>query len=110
MRKLEIYSNGIFAGLLTETDNRKYIFWYDDCYLGSDEPPVSLTLPKRKGDFLSDYLFPFFASLLPEGANKRMICRNNHIDEKDAMGLLTFFSGKEFIGSISVKTINETTP
>ena len=108
MRQLKIYNNNIFAGILTETDNMSYEFTYDASYVSSTEPCISLTLPKRNETYKSDYLFPFFANILPEGANKKNICRRHHIDETDAMGLLTFFSGKDFIGSISVESLNST--
>lgn len=106
MRQLHIYNNKVFAGILTETDDKKYEFAYDGVYVNSKEPCISLTLPKRTEPYHSDFMFSFFANILPEGANKKWICRRYHIDESDDMGLLTFFSGKDFIGSISVETIN----
>lgn len=105
MRQLEILSNGILAGVLTETDSRKYIFKYDSNYAVSCHPSISLTLPKQQVVFHSDYLFPFFANLLPEGANKSYLCRKLHIDEEDGMGVLMAFSGKDFIGSIGVRIV-----
>ena len=86
MRIAEIYSNDVLAGILTETDDRHYHFVYDDSYIRSSLPSISMTLPKQKKTFYSDYLFPFFANLLPEGANKEYICRRYHIDETDDMG------------------------
>lgn len=105
MRQLEILSNDVLAGILTETDDRKYVFVYDDSYINSDMSSISMTLPKNEKEFHADYLFPFFANILPEGANKDYICRRFHIDEDDSMGLLMAFSGKDFIGSIGVRTI-----
>ena len=106
MRQLIITCNDQNAGVLTEYDDRHYTFVYDDEYLVSNNPSISITLPKRKEEFSSPYLFPFFTNLLPEGANKRYICRRNHIDDKDQMGLLTSFTGKDFIGNIGVRIIN----
>ena len=103
MRSLQIYSNDILAGVLTKTDDRQYIFVYDNVYADSSMPSISMTLPKQEKEFHSPYLFPFFANILPEGANKNYICRRFHIDEEDDMGLLMTFSGKDFIGSIGVK-------
>ncbi len=103
MRQLCIYNNNVFAGILTETEERHYEFTYDTEYVNSNESCISLTMPKQNETFHSEFLFPFFANLLPEGANKRFICRRNHIDETDDMGLLMFFSGKDFIGSITVE-------
>lgn len=76
MRKLDIYFNDKKAGVLTEqTPGRGYSFSYDDGYLRSDGYPISATLPKRSEPYRSDYLFPFFSNLLPEGANRKVICR-----------------------------------
>lgn len=105
MRQLKIICNNVKAGVLTETDDRQYIFVYDTDYVNSSNPSVSLTLPKRKEQFLSAYLFPFFSNLLPEGANKRYICRRERIDENDYMGLLASFAGKDFIGNIGVDKV-----
>ena len=105
MRQLEILSNDTLAGLLTETDDRKYQFVYDDSYVKSELPSISMTLPKNQKAFHSEYLFPFFANILPEGANKNYICRRFRIDEDDSMGLLMAFAGKDFIGSIGVRTV-----
>lgn len=41
--------------------------------------------------------------MLPEGANKRIVCREHKIDENDLFGLLNCFSGKDIIGAITVK-------
>lgn len=64
-----------------------------------------MTLPKNLKSFHSEYLFPFFANILPEGANKSYICRRFRIDEDDTMGLLMAFAGKDFIGSIGVRAL-----
>ncbi len=69
-------------------------------------PPISVTLPKQITAYYSDYLFPFFSNMLPEGANRRVICRSLRIDENDSFGLLDAMAGKEFIGAINVRRIN----
>lgn len=52
MRQAMVYSNGIAAGTLTETDDGKYIFKYDASYLADDSrKAVSLSLPKRSEAF-----------------------------------------------------------
>ena len=33
MRQAKVYTNGILAGILTETDERNYLFQYDDSFL-----------------------------------------------------------------------------
>ena len=49
MRIVEIYRNGILAGLLTEENRKHYTFRYDDNYFMDDsKPAISLTLPKTQ--------------------------------------------------------------
>lgn len=101
-RKLLIYSNNVQAGTLTQLSPNEYEFVYDAEYCKGKGAPLSPTLPISTDVYRSKFLFPFFANLLPEGANKRTICRLLHIDERDYFSLLSSFAGKDFIGSISV--------
>lgn len=101
-KKLHIYSDKTFAGTLTQISPREYEFAYDKDYCRGKNIPLSPTMPLTMDVYRSSYLFPFFANLLPEGANKHTICRHLHIDEHDLFSLLASFSGKDFIGNISV--------
>ena len=106
MRQLGIYNNDIFAGVLTElAPGKGYVFVYDPGYLASGGNPVSVTLPLHPAPYEADHLFPFFVNLLPEGANRSMICRQNRIDADDLFGLLAVMSGKDFIGAVNVRTL-----
>ncbi len=106
MRQAEVFVNKIFAGILTETDNGHYIFRYDDAYLiNSCFPAISLAFPKRKEEYVSDELFPFFFNMLSEGANKAMQCRTLKIDENDAFGLLLATAKYDTIGAITINEI-----
>ncbi len=97
------------AGVLTEmAPGRGYTFIYDAAYLASDRPPVSVTLPKRPEAYESDYLFPFFTNMLPEGANRRIICRSLQIDERDFFGLLSAMADQDFIGAVDVRKFHDT--
>ena len=65
MRVAEVFTNGVLAGTLLETDEGKYIFKYDNAYLlDSRNRAISLSLPKRKEAFIADELFPFFYNML----------------------------------------------
>ncbi len=104
MRALDVYSNDIRAGLLIEkTPGEEYHFTYDSHFLEVDLPPISLTLPKRKEAYKSKHLFPFFTNLLPEGANRKVICRDERIDEHDFFGMLMATVGTDIIGAINFK-------
>ncbi len=104
MRQLLVYNNDTFAGTLTElVRGGRCRFQYDDAYLASPLQPVSFTMPKRQEPYEADYLFPFFTALLPEGANRRYICRSKHIDEQDLFGLLDAMAGADFIGAVNIR-------
>ncbi len=104
MRKLAVYMNNHKAGVLTENvPGSGYSFCYDDSYLSTSLSAISVTLPKRKEKFESDHLFPFFTNMLPEGANRRVICRSQKIDEQDFFGMLMAMADKDFIGAVNIK-------
>ena len=106
MRQLGVYNNDVLAGVLTEqAPGKGYVFAYDPAYLASGASPVSVTLPLQSAPYESESLFPFFVNLLPEGANRTVICRKFRIDEEDLFGLLTAMSGGDFIGAVSVRPI-----
>ena len=106
MRQLGVYNNEVLAGVLTEqAPGKGYVFAYEPDYLGSGGVPVSVTLPLQSAPYESESLFPFFVNLLPEGANRTVICRKYRIDEEDLFGLLTVMSGGDFIGAVSVKPL-----
>ena len=106
MRVAEVFTNGVLAGTLSETDEGKYIFKYDDAYLlDSRNRAISLSLPKRKEAFIADELFPFFYNMLSEGANKALQCMTLKIDENDAFGLLLATADNDTIGAITVKPL-----
>ena len=44
--------------------------------------------------------------MLPEGANRRAICRSLKIDENDYFGLLDAMAGKDFIGAVNIRRID----
>lgn len=107
MRSLAVYNNDILAGILTEdAPGRGYVFSYEESYLASGGNPVSFTLPLRRKPYESEALFPFFSNMIPEGANRTMICRANRIDEEDLFGVLTAMAGKDTIGSVNVRRID----
>jgi HipA-like protein len=105
IKKAEVYYNNSLAGSLVK-ENGKYYFKYSDDYLTDDnKPAISLSLPKRKEAFVSDFLFPFFFGLLAEGDNKELQCRILKIDENDNFTRLLKTAGKDTIGGVTVKEI-----
>ncbi len=106
MRQAEIYFKGEKAGLLTQLDNGNFIYEYNDLWISDDsKPPISLTLPKNKKKYKSDYLFPFFYNMLPEGTNKQVVCKHMRIDNDDFFSLLLITARYDTIGAVTVKKI-----
>lgn len=105
MRQCEVYNNSIKAGVLTEKSATQYEFVYDANYLASGTPAISLTLPLQAEPIECPHLFPFFASLLSEGANRETQCGLLHIDADDDFGLLLATAGVDTIGAITVKPL-----
>lgn len=106
MKKLAVYNNDTKAGILTELNpGVGYVFEYCEDYLKSSLPPVSVNFPKRAEPYTSEYIFPFFSNMLPEGGNRRVICRAFRIDEEDLFGLLEVMADQDFIGAVNVRKI-----
>lgn len=106
MRQCEVYVHGIKAGVLTENDDREYVFVYDEAYLlGEKNPPVSLTLPLREEPYQSPYLFPYFFNMLSEGENRQIQSQLLHIDAEDDFGILLATAQYDTIGAVTVKPI-----
>ncbi|HEY4291402.1 MAG TPA: HipA N-terminal domain-containing protein [Puia sp.] len=107
MRSVEVYRNGILAGRLTEENAGSYMFRYDDRYLAdTQQPAVSLTLPKTHEEYHAAHLFPFFYNMLSEGVNRKLQCRVFKIDENDDFGLLSATAQVDTIGAVTVKPVN----
>lgn len=109
MRKAEVYCHDILAGTLTEeVPGKNYTFIYNKVYLSDpSHEPISLTMPLTTTPYKSEYLFPFFTNMLPEGANRKIVCRSWRLDEKDFFGLLLKIATFDTIGAVTVKDITE---
>lgn len=104
MRIAQILYKGERAGILTQLDNGSFHFTYNEDWLSDNsKPSISLTLPKSQIEFESGALFPFFYHLLPEGINKRMICKIYKIDENDAFGILLQASKVDTVGAVTIE-------
>lgn len=107
MRRAKVYCKNIEAGTLTEESRNSYVFQYNKDYLQDpDAPSVSITMPRRKAPYKSERLFPFFANMTSEGANKRLQCMMLKIDEDDNFGLLLAGSNMDGIGAVRVKAVS----
>lgn len=109
MRQCKVLINRKYAGLLTETDKPcEYVFKYDESYLMSESEPVCLAMPLRKEEYRSPYLFPYFANLLSEGANRDLQSRYLRIDKEDDFGILLETAQYDTVGIVTVSPIDKT--
>lgn len=103
MRKAEVLYKKEVAGILTQIDDGSFLFRYTNTWFQAiDKPSISLTLPKNNQEYKSDFLFPFFYNMLPEGSNKQVVCFELRIDSKDAFGLLLATTKSDTIGAVQV--------
>ena len=87
--------------------DKTYEFAYNKSYLASrNNPAISLSFPKRAEPYRSAVLFPFFNNLLPEGANRRTLCRMHRVDEKDYFGMMEMICDMDCIGNVTLKKTN----
>ncbi len=104
MRQVDVYYGDVFAGQLVERKKGEYVFTYDDAFLkDKSTPPVSVNMPKSQKVYLSDKIFPVFTNMLPEGTNRKTLCRKNKVDEKKFFGILEMICGKDAIGKYVLK-------
>ena len=103
MRQCRVFVHDIEAGILQETDDRKYIFTYKNHY--SDDP-VCIAMPVRSEAYNSNYLFPYFFNMLSEGANRELQSIVHHIDENDDFGILLATAHTDTIGAVTIKRID----
>lgn len=108
MRQANVYYKGERAGVLIQDDQGKFTFRYLDSWISDDKnPAISLRFPKANREYHSDYLFPFFYNMLPEGTNKAIVCKHMKIDTDDYFGLLLTTAVYDTIGAITITKIEE---
>jgi serine/threonine-protein kinase HipA len=106
MREAKVLFKDEEAGILTQHDNGSFTFCYLDEWLNEkDKPNISLTLTKGEQPFHSEFLFPFFYNMLPEGSNKQVVCKLNRIDKEDYFGLLMTTAKNDSIGAVRIVKI-----
>lgn len=104
MRQATILYKGKEAGILKQHDDGSFTFRYLDAWLAeSENPSISLTLPRSQPQYHAEYLFPFFYNMLPEGANRQTVCKANRLDADDYFGILMTTANYDTVGAITVK-------
>jgi serine/threonine-protein kinase HipA len=107
MRKVAVYRNGIFAGILIEENRKQFVFKYDKNYFDDSQmPAISLTLPKSQQEYTSEVCSLSF-NMLSEGVNRKLQSTQLRIDEDDSFGLLMATAQSDTIGAVTVKPLIE---
>ena len=106
MRVAKVLFKDDEAGMLTQFDDGSFSFRYNDNWMvNENKAAISLTMTKSQQEYRSEYLFPFFFNMLPEGSNKQVVCRTMRIDEDDFFGLLLTTAKYDTIGAVRVVKI-----
>ena len=106
MRLARVLFKGEEAGILTQYDDGSFSYRYHDNWIVDDsKAAISLTFPKLQQEYKSQFLFPFFFNMLPEGSNKQVVCRTMRIDENDYFGLLLSTAKYDTIGAVRILKI-----
>lgn len=103
-QRAEVLFNGKRVGELARKGGA-YFFRYDDEYVASQAPPISLSLPKTRQLYVASYLFPFFSGLLAEGTNKSMQVRLLRLDDRDEFTRLLETAHTQTIGAVTVREL-----
>ena len=103
MRQAKILFKDEEAAVLSQHDNSSFTFKYNASWIADNtKPGISLTMPKTAEGFESEFLFPFFYNMLPEGSNKQAVCTLNRIEPDDYFGILMTTAKYDSIGAIRV--------
>jgi serine/threonine-protein kinase HipA len=99
MRQAIVKVHDIEAGILTETDDKRFRFDYNNGYKGA---PVSLTMPLNTEGSIEYATFPpFFDGVLPEGGQLEGLLRTRKIDRHDYFSQLIAV-GEDLVGAVTV--------
>lgn len=90
---LEVFLHGRLAGVLRRKSNGNLQFRYDDSYVESGGPPLSLNLSLQAEAFPHRACLAFFGNLLPEEDVRTQIALATGISAANDYGLLERFGG-----------------
>ncbi|MFT4738631.1 MAG: serine/threonine-protein kinase HipA [Cyclobacteriaceae bacterium] len=95
------------AGIVTETNEREYVFLYDHQYVRNHPNDfITFTMPVSDQPYNDKRLFPFFEGLIPEGWLFDIASKNRKINKNNRMGLVLACC-QNCIGAVSVVPIAE---
>jgi len=100
-KKLLIYLNEIFAGILEQDLSGRLAFSYDEKYLASaDAIPLSISLPLGNENFSHNISSAFFSGILPDDYQRKILAKNLGVSERNPFAIL-FEIGGDCAGAIA---------
>jgi serine/threonine-protein kinase HipA len=101
-RTLDVFLNADLVGCLAQDDSGNLGFRYDAAWLGaSHSVPLSASLPLKAAAFTRRECRPFFAGLLPEEIQRKLIAQSFGVSERNDFSLLDKIGG-ECAGAVSL--------
>jgi serine/threonine-protein kinase HipA len=101
-RALDVFLNADLVGTLVQDDSGNLRFSYDATWLcASHRVPLSASLPLKEAAFNRRECRPFFAGLLPEETQRKLIAQSFGVSERNDFSLLDKIGG-ECAGAVSL--------
>lgn len=105
---LSVWLYGERVGALSLVDGRMSFQYAQSALDSASTPALSLSLPKRVSPFPDSEARPFFAGLLPEGAQRARLEKITHVSRQNEFGMLQALGG-ECAGAVTI-TLNDQLP
>jgi serine/threonine-protein kinase HipA len=106
-RQLDVFLGSNKIGVLEQDDHGMLWFGYETKWLACDDAvPLSASLPLREERYRSKECRPFFAGLLPEETNRKLVARRYGVSEQNDFALLEQI-GAECAGAVSLQQTGE---
>jgi serine/threonine-protein kinase HipA len=102
----DVYLWDTKAALLEKNDTGYRLSYYEDYLSLPDVQPLSLTLPLTDKPYESEFLFPFFLGLIPEGWLLDITSRTLKIDPENVFDILLATCG-DCIGAVKIIPVDE---
>jgi serine/threonine-protein kinase HipA len=109
-RLLDVYFNGVKAGILSQDEAGALRYVYDAGYLTEKESrAISFSMPLQEAPYLDRVVRPFFSGLLPDEGARQRLAGALGISAGNAFGLLEVIGG-ECAGALSLYPAGQKPP
>ncbi|MEH6688768.1 MAG: type II toxin-antitoxin system HipA family toxin [Halopseudomonas sabulinigri] len=105
---LSVWLQGERVGALSLVEGRMSFQYSTSALDNPSIPALSISLPKRVSPFSDSEARPFFAGLLPEGAQRARLEKITHVSRQNEFGMLRALGG-ECAGAVTI-TLDDRAP